>query len=515
MSTRTINPTTQAVRSRTLPITAWIDQHARLLLTVLIVGWIVVFSVAAVRKFQQYEMGFDVALIQQIIWNTLEGRPFETHAYDHTNNILGTDSFLIHLIFIPFYAIFPNPTTLLVVQTIIVGTSALAVYLLARDHVRQPWVALTFAAVYLAYQPVMYGNLYEIRERVLAMAWVLWILLCIQRRWFWPMLLPMVLALLCRLDTTIGIALVGVYALLLRWPSRSQPEPADQLPAGPVPWRFGFTLIGSAVVWYLFVTKVMVPYYTDRPGYMFLEHYRQFGDTVGEVIFNVLTNPLNTLSVMLMPAKLWFLLGMFLPLAFLSLLNWRLLVVMLPLYGLNLLAPRKIQWDVYHHYQGLIVPLMLLAAITGLASLVRRRVFGVQTMAWGVGALLLGTLVSQVLFDNPLPGLLNQWAPTTREISANELVTQLPADAPVAVGSLLAPHISPRRDIYLVPGGDFFYVADPFAKAEYALVDMQKEHERTATEAALNSGGWCVVDAKADYLLLKKQVGAQGERCTL
>ncbi len=515
MSTRTINPPTRAVRSQALPITAWIDQHVRLLLTVLIVGWIAVFGVAAVRKFQQYEMGFDVALIQQIIWNTLEGRPFETHAYDHTKNILGTDSFLIHLIFVPFYAIFPNPATLLVVQTVIVGTSALAVYLLAREHLRQSWAALAFAAVYLAYQPVMYGNLYEIRERVLAMAFVLWILLCIQRRWFWPMLIPMVLALLCRLDTTIGIALVGVYGLLLRWRRPQNVEASAQRVEEPVPWRFGLTLIGSAVVWYLFVTKIMVPHYTDRPGYMFLEHYRQFGDTIGEIVVNIIANPFNTLSIMLTPAKLWFLLGMFLPLAFLSLLNWRLLLVMLPLYGLNLLAPRKIQWDVYHHYQGLIVPLMVLAAITGLAFLARRRVFGQQTLRWGVASLLLSTLASQVLFDNPLPGLLRHWAPTTREISANELVAQLPDDVPVAVGSLLAPNISPRRDIYLVPGGDFFYVADPFGKAEYALVDMQKEHERTATEAAIGSGGWCVVDSKANYLLLRKQTGAQGERCGL
>jgi hypothetical protein len=73
--------------------------------------------------------------------------------------------------------------------------------------------------------------------------------------------------------------------------------------------------------------------------------------------------------------------------------------------------------------------------------------------------------------------------------------------------------LSPRRNIYLVPGGDFFYVAEPFDKAEYALVDMQKEHERTATEAAISAGGWCVLDSQAEYLLLKKQAQARGERC--
>lgn len=510
MSTRALNPPATSTELRIAALGAWVERHARMLLALLVLGWIAVFSVAAIRKFQQYEMGFDLALIQQIIWNTLNGRPFETLAYDFTNNILGTDSFLVHLIYLPFYALYPNPATLLFVQTVIVGTSAVPVYLLARDFLHKRWAALAFAAVYLAYLPVMYGNLYEIRERVMAMAFVLWLLLCIHRRWFWRMLIPMVLALLCRLDTTIGIALVGLYALLLRWQSaRILPDQSRS----PMPWRFGLTLIASAVAWYLFVTNLMVPSFTDRPGYLFLEHYKEFGATPGEIVWNVVSNPLNTLRIIFTPPRPWFLLGMFLPLAFLSLLNWRALLVMLPLYGLNYLSGRKIQWDVYHHYQGLIVPFMILGAITGLALLVRRRALGPHTLAWGVGSVIVGTLLSHALFGNPLTAILDRWTPTTREISANELVAQVPDDVPVATGSLIAPHLEPRRELFLVPGGDFYYVADPFGKAQYAIVDMKNKGERAATETAMNNGGWCVVDSKAEYLLLKKQTGAGGERC--
>ncbi len=517
MNTQTLNTTTrtEANTPAFLRLLTWVNRHARLLLTVMVVGWIVLFSLAAIRKFQRYEMGYDVALIQQIIWNTLQGRPFETFAYDHTTNILGTDSFFVHLIFIPFYAIFPNPVTLMVIQTVIVGASAIAVYLLACDYLNQRWAALVFAGAYLAYQPVMYGNLYEIRERVLAMAFVLWLLLCIHRRWYWQMLIPMVLALSCRLDTTIGIALVGIYTFLLRFAKTTVDTAAHSTsPATPIPWRYGLTLIASSVAWYLFVTQIMVPSFTTRQGFLFFEHYAAFGSTPAEIIFNVVSKPINTLSVMLTGPKQWFLLGMFLPFAFLSLLNWRLLLIMIPLYGLNLLSPRKIQWDVYHHYQGLIVPLMVLSAITGVALLTRRRVLGKHTLSWLMTAIAAGTLISQMLFDNPLPKWLTRWTPTTREISANQLVERIPDEAPVAVGSLLAPHLEPRRDIYLVPGGDFFYVAEPFAKAEYALVDLKKEHERAATEEAISAGGWCVLDSQAEYLLLKKQAQARGERCT-
>lgn len=512
MRTQTVDR--PAIRTRSLELGAWIDRHARRLLAILVIGWCVVFGVAAVRKFQQYQMGFDLALIQQIIWNTVHGRPFETLAYDHTDNILGTDSFLIHLIFVPFYIVFPNPATLLVVQAIIVGTSAIAVYLLARQYLAQRWAALAFAAVYLAYQPVMYGTLYEVRERVLAMAFFLWILVCIHRRRFGLMLIPLALALACRLDTTIGVAMLGVYALLRRWPGAT--ERASDTAHGwtaPLPWRYGLTLIGSAVVWYLFVTQVMVPSLTTRPGFMFVEHYSQFGSTPGEILTTIVTQPLNTLAIMLEPGKLWYLLGMFLPLLFLPLLNWRLLLIMLPLYGLNLLSPRKIQWDVYHHYQGLIVPLMLLATIVVTAALARRNLLGRYTVGWCVLAVLIGTAISQIAFDNPLPAILDDWQPTTRQITANDLLEEIPADVPVATGNLLAPHLDPRRGIFLVPGGDFYYVADPFGKAEYAVLDLKNAQERSASQQAIERGGWCIVDEQAEYRLMRRQAGARGERC--
>lgn len=514
--------------ARSARLAAWIERWAHVLLTLLIVGYVLVVGLTAIRKFQLYRMGFDLALIQQAIWNTIQGRPFETFAYDHTANLLGTDSFFVLLVLAPFYALWPNPATLLVVQTVIVATSAIPVYLLARDHLRQRWAALAIVAVFLLYQPVLNGNLYEIRERVMAMAWLLWLLLCIQRRWYWRMLIPLALMLSCRLDTTIGVALLGGYTLLLRYsPTRSDDQP-DELSARPLsepqaqpatrlPLRYPITLIGSAIVWYLFVTQIMVPSFTTRQGFLFLEHYSYLGDTPTEILVNVITNPLNTLGILFTPDKLWYLLGMFLPLAFLSLLNWRLLLTMLPLYGLNLLSPRKIQWDVYHHYQGLIVPLMLLAAVLGLRALMRRRALGRSTLSVGIAAMLLGTVLSHALYGNQIVSVLKRWTPGEREIAANELIAAIPEDVPVAAGNLVAPHLPTRRKIFLVPGGDFFYVADPFAEAEYALTDIQPDpedsRERDATLAAIEGGGWCVVDQRADYVLLKRQPEAQGERC--
>lgn len=525
MNTTTDIPPAGPTHPRLRTITTWVDLHSRALLPTMILGYIVVVSLAAIRKFQMYRMGYDLALIQQVIWNTLHGRFFETYAYDFTNNLLGTDSFFVQLVLLPIYAIFPNPTSLLIGETIIVGTSAIPVYLIARDHLKQRWAALLIAAIYLAYLPVLWGNLYEIRERVMAMAWILWILLCIERRWYWRMWIPLILALSCRLDTTIGVAMLGVYTLLLRLPIRRQrqrldTDDQDPTTPRPVPWRYTITLFISAITWNIFVTRWLIPHYTTRPGYMFLTIYAGLGDTPTEIIWNVVSHPFHTLGMMLAPGKLWYLLGMFLPLIFLPLLSWRLLLTMLPLYGLNLLSPRRIQWDVYHHYQGQIVPLMLLGTIYGLAILYRRRTLGQDTLVFALAGMLMATLISHAVYGNEFGRSFKRWTANERETAANTLIQQIPPDVPVAATNLVAPHIPVRRQIWLVPGDQFYYAAHPFAEAAYALIDMQpqadgsKTPEILDTEKAIAAGGWCQLDLRANYLLLKRQAGAHGEACT-
>ncbi len=476
-------------------LSAWFDTHARQLLIVLITGYILVISYASIRKFQLYEMGFDLGLIQQAVWNTIHGRFFESYAYDFTNNLLGTDSFFVLLIFMPFYALLPNPATMLVIQTLVVASAAIPVYLLAQQIVGHRWAGPLAALLYLAYLPVINGNLYEIRERIMAGAFVLWMMLCIYRGWYRRMWLPLVLALSCRLDATIGVAMVGVYALLLGRPL-----------------RFGLTLIGSAVVWYLFVTRVMIPHYLLAPiGYIFLEHYGDFGTTPLSIVTGVLSNPLHTLLYSFTAPKLWYLLGMFLPLAFLTLGDWRSLLSVIPLYGLNLLANRAIQWDIYHHYQGMIVPFMLVGALTTLATLERRGWLGNASVERLAALMVVCTLLAPVIFGTQLPGLLFP-RPKPRLQAANQIVQEVPPGAPLAVGNLLTPHVAPREGLYLVPGDVFHYVADPFGKAQYAVLDLHQADERAAWLAAQTN--WCVQDQQIDYVLAQRRAGAHGAHCT-
>lgn len=497
---------------------SWLERSSTWLLALMLVLFFLVFTAAAIRKYELFRMGFDVALIHQAVWNTTQGRFLETHAYDFTNSLLGTDSFFMAAWLAPFYALFPSVYTLFAAQMAIVSLGALPLYLLARDRLGGA-AGLIAAAIYLLYLPVEYGSLYEIRFRIMAMAWLGFLFLFVERQKYWALWPFLFLALSCRLDTTVAVAMLGLYAFLRR-----------------KPWYYGLTLLAAGLGWYLLMTQAIIPSLSTQAGYMFLEHYEPLGSTPGKILQTMLTDPLLVLETVFRPAKAWYLFQMGLPLLFSPLLGLPALVPVLPLFLLNLLSSRSNQFDIYHHYQGPITTFLMVGTILAWATLARwegqspfrrprRGAAGVDpgTLPKSAGpwtrlgrerrlrliglALLLASLGCNLAFRNPLPSIIRGQAPA-RTATARALIARIPPEAPVAASNLLAPFIPMRRDIFLVPGGDFHYAGHPEERADYILLDLQSE--RGAEEAALMATlrarpEWRVVAEQDGYVLLARQ----------
>ncbi|MBN1483421.1 MAG: DUF2079 domain-containing protein [Chloroflexia bacterium] len=499
-----------ALRNAWFRFWPWLDRHSVRLLVLLLLLFVLVFSLAAVRKVQLFRVGFDVALIHQAVWNTTQGRFLETHAYDFTDNLLGTDSFFMAAWLAPFYALVPSVYTLLVLQMVIVALGAVPLYLLARERLG-PALGLLTAGLYLAYLPVQYGSLYEIRFRMMAMTWLCFLLYFVEKRRYWAALPFLFLALSCRLDTVVAVAMVGLYALLRRRR-----------------WALGLTLILAAVGWYLAMNHWILPHYSTRSGYMFADHYLPLGNSPAEILHTALRDPLLVLQVMFTPRKLGYLFQLGLPLLFLPLLHLPSLICLLPLLLLNLLSNRTIQTDIYHHYQGLLVPFLLVGLIHSWAWLARwgpreeggtgRRKprppkgrfwfrLSLQDRRRAIGlALLLLSVLSNLFYYNPLPPLLLD-RPPARTRMALALIERIPPGSPVAASNLLAPHVPVRRDIFLLPGGDFHYAYKPEERADYILLDLQSERgaEEAALLAQLLAGpDWRVEARQDDYVLLAR-----------
>ena len=105
-------------------------------------------SLLLVYRHYSLYASYDQGIFNQIFWNTLHGRLFESSlssmlsdqvlnqgdipavSYRH----LGQHFNPIFLLWLPIYALFPSPITLSFIQVVLLTAAGLVLYLLARQH---------------------------------------------------------------------------------------------------------------------------------------------------------------------------------------------------------------------------------------------------------------------------------------------------------------------------------------------------------------------------------------------
>lgn len=125
---------------------------------------VVAFALSEVRYLELHATAWDLGLYQQSLWSTSHGRPFyESGDFEE----LGIASVLeIHTSFVlyplvPVYAVFPDPTWLFALQAVAVAAAAVPLYGVGRNLALPPERSLALATLYLAFVPVLSGNLYD------------------------------------------------------------------------------------------------------------------------------------------------------------------------------------------------------------------------------------------------------------------------------------------------------------------------------------------------------------------
>lgn len=473
-----------------------LERAAPFLLLALVTAYTLVYTLASIGKYNAYGMGFDLALYEQQIWNTANGRWFETSIFSFTNSALGADLQLIEAPLALAYALVPSVFTLLFIQSLALALGAVPLFALARRQLGAAWPGLALALAYLVYPVVVNTNLYELRLRSFAVAPLLFALYCLETRRLRGYYLGLGIALLCRTDIGLSIAVVGLYAL---WRRR-----------GP-----GFWLVPvlAGVGWVLLGVFVIVPRLSSGAPYLFTSIYYNLGSTPAEIALTLLTRPLYVLEQVVTPGKLEYLNGLFLPLVYLPLLNPPALLMAAPTLALNLLSPTRLHWDLVHGYSILVVPFFFFAAVPALAWLRERAgrfsILDSNTRPNVVLGLALSAVVLASLAFNVADGSAAvRWLrrpPSPRVALVRSFAAMFPADAPLAASSLVAPVLPPRRALYYFPGNQS-YGASNVDLAQYLLVDTQGANEQVMAALARYRGDarWHVLREENGLVLLER-----------
>ncbi len=525
-----------APRDRLSALLQWLEAQAPRLLVLAIVLWIALIFVASVYKYETYGQGYDQVDFEQAIWNTTQGHIMEDSRFNFTGSVFGMDWMPMLFFFVPFYAILPSAHTLFFLQIVGAALGALPLYWLARDRLGSKTAGLGFGLAYLLYPVLLHGVLNPFQVRLFSVTLLLFAFYFYEKgNWklFW---LCAFVAMLARSDVAFVVIMFGIYGLLTRrkWPQVVAP-----------------LVIGGA--YFALATFVLVPAFAypgaftppsgpiDDPMQCWpcginpqLAYYGHLGRTGPEIVWNVVSHPVDTAQLIFTPDKIGYMIALLLPVLFLPLLSARPLVLSLPILALNLLSTREAQYDYQHHYSLLLIPGIMAAAVYGgdnvMKWLSKRRLrddtssnqarisrapfwLALGVVGWG--------LIMQVPFKNPAVRAFLFPEPAARIAAANELTSMIPRDAKVAVSSFPAPHLLPRRYIYNFPPAPYspynfsdLHTRSDYVDLDYILVDTSaqalsvdanKLGDKTGLEILESLPEWHLVADKENYRLYKRE----------
>ncbi len=526
-----------------------------LLVTTVFLGFMMLFSL---HRYFTYYASYDHGLFNQLFWNNLHGNFFQSSLTSPNTAAVLLDGKIpvvnfVHLgqhfvpnflLWLPIYALFPHPATLVMLQVLLMTAGGLVLYALAR-HYLQPQLSLWITAGYFCANAVIgptFANFYEHCQIPL---FTFSMLLALEKqRWglFW---LFTALVLGIREDTCIFLFGIGLYLL---W-SRRHP-------------RVGLALCILSCAYLAIITNVVMAHFSDDVSRQYMSNrFQQFvPDTESpntlQVFWGILTHPLEVVKSLLLPfdRRFFYLVGQWIPLAFvpsLSPASWT--IAGFPLLSL-FLQSGKTALGITIRYAVAVVPGMFYGGILWWAYRSKRPPTPLpeagdswfKQVAWAYRnreftpafrqfwKICLVLSVISAIACNPnqafyflVPDSINPWVlvPLHRQWERtaimNSMVSTVPPDASVSATTHIIPHLSTRRKIIRLPGLELRNEQGQVEQMEYLMGDLwrlqqympafKNDRDRLQSIIAkideiLANRSYGLLDVRAGIVFLKKGV---------
>ncbi len=492
------------------------------LLLLLIIAFALFFSLPAVQQHRAFlTNGLDIGNVDQALWNTAHGRFMEFTLMAPVTSRLALHVEPILLFFVPFYrAGLGGPELLLIAQAVVVAVGAWPLYQLASSKYQvagskyqvakktsspptsttdavsrnpQPvtrFTLLIFPLAYLLLPTLQSATLFDFHAVTLAPTFLLFAFLAIEQRKNRTLFVFLILAMACKEDMPLVVAMLGVYIGLARRR-----------------WRLAGGVIGLSIFWFVAALFVVQPLFAAG-GNIQLERYAWLGDSPLEMIKTAITRPGLLFDHLWNQAGLpAYLAALFFPTAFLALFSPLTLLPMLPTLAENLLSDNPFTWRLEDfHYGAPLAPFLFISAIYGIRRMSewanertapedgRRGAGGpgrsldvspdtphaprithhaIRNTQYATTTLLILLLTFTAVYHyyrgfSPLARPYIWPQVTAHHHRLNVVLDTIPADTPLFAQSNLAPHVSRREVIY----ADFAYFTDPDFPAATAVNDI-------------------------------------------
>ncbi len=403
-------------------------------LTLIIIVYTTLFGALSIAQLNQYQHFNppDAGLYNQILWNNLHGRFFETST-SGSNFATHNSPFLILLT--PLYAIYPHPETLLVLRTIFLAVSAIPFFLIITNILGKD-MAVFLAAGYLLY-PFLVAQNFSAPHEICFLPPILlscYYFFAIKKYGVF------IIFLILFLSIKEHLSLVAVaFGLLATIQKRD--------------WRWSIVPIGLGIAWAIFSLWLInhfqqIYHYDPSPAWLIENLRARFLANQGNSgIINLAalkTSNIGSWSNFVFVYQLVSPLCIFLP--FLSALS----LLAAPELTLNLLSDRLIFVPIWH-YNIVVSCFLLIATAVGIKKLSNKRLaetLGISTQK--LTALLSWFVIFSLMAHSFLWSDFARVRPNSTYVNiVNTAIKTIPAQASVTVPKNLAVYVSSRKDYFL------------------------------------------------------------------
>ena len=452
----------------------------QVLLAAMIVTYTAVFG--WLTWLQQANFGtydYDMGVFDQEIW-------LAAHHLNPFLTIRGLNMWANHVnpviyLLAPFYRLGAGPHFLYIVETLAFAISAIPLWLLARDRLASPWLALAVPFVWLLYPSVEWMNWWHFHPEYLGIPAFLFAYWFADRgRWRWYTVC-VILVLACKEDAALPIMALGIL-LFLRQKRRA-----------------GLLTLAGALVWFLICVEAIMPAANSYSGPFYLYQFSTLGSSMWQIIWNLVRHPTRVFNLALQQDRYRYYAQLFLPILGLALLAPATLFLALPTMIENVTNNQGYSHNIRYQYTSFVAVGIFLAVIEGFKTLRKERLRNVVLTLCAVSV-----IANVVWSPSPLDHKLYTGGTWTLEASPTvktlaDMVKIVPGDAAVSASYFVVPHLTHRDQIYTFP--------NPWIRSYYGVNDKEPPESPAGIR-------YLVIDtdilSDTNNVLLKTLTGAGG-----
>lgn len=288
---------------------------------------------------------FDFGIFCQMFYNMRKsGLPMTTVERDGLLSHFAVHVSPIYYLLLPFYALFPAPATLQVLQAAVITSAVIPLWKIGKHHGLTGPQRTLVCAMLLLYPAFSGGTGYDIHENCFLTPLLLWLFCGIDKKNWVVTWAAAILTLMVKEDAAVYVAVIALW-LIVKTVLRIRKQDAGNLITG-------IAMLGISLGWFFLVTGFLAKSGDGVMTYRYSNFLYDGSSSLLTVIKSVILSPMKAVYECADPEKLQFIALTLLPLLGLPLLTRRYerYILLIPYLLVNLMSDYSYQHDIFFQY---------------------------------------------------------------------------------------------------------------------------------------------------------------------